>query len=108
MDKNKLKLNESEIEFIIFSKPSSLKSLDKKSIFLNNCEVKPSSEARNMYDEIRNTSSQRKFLTTEVACQWTISLVLSDLDYCNSLYTVIHHRLWNYKYEKPTWTTIIL
>ena len=65
MDKNKLKLNESKTEFLIFSKPSSLKSIDRPSIFLNNCQVEPSTEARNLgvvFDENLNLESHINIL----------------------------------------------
>ena len=41
---------------------------------------------RAMYNEIKNISSQRRYMTNEVTCQLMVSLILSKLDYCNSLF----------------------
>ena len=38
-----------------------------------------------MFEEMRNISLHRKYLTNEVTAQLLVSHVLSEMDYCNSL-----------------------
>ena len=106
MSQNKLKLNDSKTEFIIVGKPSLLKHLDKPSMTLDDVEIKPAVQVTNlgvvfdeelnlsshvaslcqkMFAEIRNIGLNRKFLTDDVASQLMVSLVLSKMDYCNSI-----------------------
>ena len=48
-----------------------------------------------MFSEIRNISFNRRYLTQEVAAQLMVSLVLSKMDYCNSILAGIPQFLIN-------------
>ena len=108
MNQNKLKLNDSKTEFIVLGKASTLDSFENPSLILNGTEIKATKQVRNlgvifdeelnlsshvtslcqrMFSDIRNVSLNRKYLTVEVASQIMTSLVLSKMDYCNSLLT---------------------
>ena len=102
---NKLKLNGPKTEFMIIGKKQML-DFDKPSLKVEGTLIAPAHEVRNLgviFDEnltmnthidnlcrsmfatIRSISLNRDFLTTEVTTKLMISLVLSKLDYCNSL-----------------------
>ena len=105
---NKTKLNETKTEFIILGTPSSLKKLDKPTLMLDDTIILPSKKVKNlgvifdenlsmneqvsllcqnMFVKMRHISLHRRYLTNEVTAQLLVSLVLSKMDYCNSLLT---------------------
>ena len=106
MKENWLKFNEQKTEFLIAGKPSVISQFDKPIMKLNGVDIVPKSEVRNlgvmfdeslslsnhvslmcqkMFFEIRNISFHRKYLPDDVVSQLMVSLVLSKMDYCNSL-----------------------
>ena len=105
MIKNKLKLNGPKTEFMILGKKQML-DFEKPTLNISNSKIVPSDEVTNlgvifdnhltmnshidtlcrrMFVVIRSISSNRDFLTDKVTAQLMISLVLSKMDYCNSL-----------------------
>ena len=104
--KNKLKLNESKTESLLIAKPSIKKVYPQITFKINENILTTSSKARNLgvifddkmtfndhvdslckslYCEVHRINLVRKFLTTDVTRKLMVSLVLSKLDYCNSL-----------------------
>ena len=102
---NKLKFNGPKTEFIILGKRQML-DFEKPSLKVEGTSIAPAHEVKNLgviFDEnltmnkhvdnlcrsmfatIRTISRNRDFLTIEVTTKLMISLVLSKLDYCNSL-----------------------
>ena len=105
MIKNKLKFNGPKTEFMILGKKHML-DFDKPCLTIDDTSISPSHDVRNLgviFDEnlnmnkhidtlcktmffnIRTISLNRDFLTEKVTIQLMISLVLSRLDYCNSM-----------------------
>ena len=116
MTENYLKFNEPKSEFLILSKSSQLNKINKPVLKLNGAEVIAKQEVKNlgvifdehltlsshvsllcqrMFLEIRNISLHRKYLADEVVCQLMVSLVLSKMDYCNSLFSGLPQVLIN-------------
>ena len=106
MFKNKLQLNESKTESLLIGKPSHKKKCPQFDFEINDNIISTSSRAKNLgviiddtmsmndqvdslckslYYEIHRINLVRKFLTPEVTRKLMVSLVLSKLDYCNSL-----------------------
>ncbi|CAI9588606.1 unnamed protein product, partial [Staurois parvus] len=92
-----LKLNLSKTEFLVF--PPAPPPPD-FSIKINNTTISPSPHARPQIQSLskscrlhlRNISKIRPFLTSETTKQLIHSLVISHLDYCNSLLIGRPHR----------------
>ena len=105
MIKNRLKFNGPKTEFMLLGKKQML-NFDKPCLKIEDSLITPSHEVRNLgviFDEnltmngqidslcrsmfatIKHISSCRDFLTVDVTIQLMVSLVLSRLDYCNSL-----------------------
>ena len=116
MNRNKLKLNEPKTEYMIAGKSSQLKKCNKPNLFVNGSEIEPSEQVRNlgvifdeelslsshitsicsqMFMQIRKICLCRKFLPDDVVTQLMVSLVLSKMDYCNSLFTGLPQNLLN-------------
>ena len=106
MDENKLQLNESKTEILFMSKPSMLSKFQKPVMEINGNEIIPSTQVRNlgvifdetlslsphistmcqkMFIDMKQISFYRKYMTLNVATQLMVSLVLTKIDYCNSL-----------------------
>ena len=106
MMQNKLKLNEDKTEFIVFGTRHQLKNLTVNSIQLGGDTILRSTSARNLgvimdqhldmsshvtsvcrvcYYNLRSIWKIRKFLTMEAAKTLVHALIISKLDYCNSL-----------------------
>ena len=105
MVKNKLKFNGPKTEFMILGKKQML-DFEKPNLTVSDSTIISSHEVRNldvifddnlsmgshidtlcrsMFAIIRSISSNRDFLTDRVTAQLMISLVMSKMDYCNSL-----------------------
>ena len=103
---NKLKLNQDKTEFFVISSRSHQKHLQNVSIALDDVVLKPSPSvrilgvvlnsqmtpddqiinvSRNIRYHLRNLSRIRKYLDESSAHDAVRALVLSRLDYCNSL-----------------------
>ena len=107
MIKNKLKINDSKTEFVIFSSPSATSKLPADlELQVGNSNIKPASNAKNlgvMFDQhlkmetqvtsicksanfhIRNIGKIRHLITDSSAQQLVHAFITSRLDYCNSL-----------------------
>ena len=105
MIKNKLKFNGPKTEFMLIGKKQVL-DFDKPSLTIDNTPIPPTHTVRNlgvifyenlnmekhidslcrsMLFSIRSIAQNRHFLTEKVTIQLMVSLVLSRLDYCNSV-----------------------
>ena len=103
---NKLKLNDDKTEIILFKNPrvssdisevtlnindnmiTSSKSVKDLGVLLDydlSMSSQVSSLCKNMYFKLKQIGSVRQFLTTSVTATLVTSLVLSKLDYCNSV-----------------------
>ena len=106
MTANKLKINDTKTEIVFFGQSRVISQLEEKTINVNGHDISPCSTVKNlgvmmdnsltmvpqvnaltksMYFQIRNIASVRNYLTKDVAKTLMTSLVLSKLDYCNSL-----------------------
>ena len=106
MTQNKLQLNESKTEIILFGKPAELKKIDNVTLEINSTTIVPSKKAknlgiifdealamadhvinlcRNLYFEISRINLIRRYLSFEATVTLMVSLVLSKLDYGNAL-----------------------
>ena len=106
MSQNKLKLNNDKTEVLLCSTSTKLSQVQIGNVVLAGADIKISTKAKNlgvyidktlsmdtqvdnivrsMYFEIRNISRLKSFLDTESVKKLVVSLVLSRLDYCNSL-----------------------
>ena len=106
MTQNKLQLNESKTEIVLFGKPTDLKKTDNQVLEINSSNVVPSRKAKNLgiifdqtlsmndhvssvcktlYFEISRISLIRRYLSFDVTVTLMVSLVLSKLDYGNAL-----------------------
>ena len=106
MNANMLKINDEKTEIIIFGRGSILSKVGNAVVDINGTQITPCNVVKNLgvkldsemsmvpqinslckslYFQIRNISSIRTFLTTSVTKTLMTSLVLSKLDYCNSL-----------------------
>jgi hypothetical protein len=118
MAANLLKLNNEKTEFLLISSKfkSNLQTLKELEIIIGDSSVKPQNSVRNLgvlfdqhmtleqhvnqicrtaYMHIRNIWKIRKFITTDAAKSLVQGLIISHLDYCNSLlhnlpYKIIH------------------
>ena len=107
MDSNKLKLNNDKTELIIFKNRHQIKDHINESICINDIEIQPSCKIKNLgviFDEdltmtphvsavcksitfqLSKIASIRKFITIDATKTLVTSLILSRLDYCNSLF----------------------
>ena len=107
MSKNKLKMNTDKTEIILCGTSQKLNTLDINNVVIGdesvyfsqsvknlgvyldqnlNLNVHISNVRRSCYFEIRNISKFRHYINEKAAIQLIISLVLSKLDYCNSLF----------------------
>ena len=106
MDQNKLQLNESKTEVLLVSKPSILSKFETPVLEINGNTITPSTQVRNlgvifdetlclsphvstmcqkMFFDMKQISFFRKYMSLNVTTQLMVSLVLTKLDYCNSL-----------------------
>ena len=108
MSQHYLLLNPGKTELIVFGSPSMLSSLSIKGVFLNNgvC-VRFSPVAKNLgilldnsltfcsqvkklktslFLKLRNIAKMKRFLNTDQLIILTHAIILSSIDYCNSLY----------------------
>ncbi len=106
MSQNKLKLNESKTEFFIAASKHNLERLNNITICIGSVEIHPSSTIKNLgvtFDStmsmaphvtsmrksinftLWNMSRVRKFIDRDSCCHAMRALVLSKLDYANSL-----------------------
>ena len=106
MSSNKLKLNESKTEFFIAASKHNLESLKDTSIYIGSEEIHPSQTIKNLgvtFDStmsmaphitavcksvnfmLWNMSRVRKFIDRDSCCHAMRALVLSRLDYANSM-----------------------
>ena len=106
MTENKLKLNGDKTEALLVGTHSKLSSLSVSSLQLGENSIPLADSAKNLgvvldntlsmkkfiaqtcqtcYCHLRRISSIRKFLSTDAATKLVTSLILSRLDYCNSL-----------------------
>jgi hypothetical protein len=107
MHTNMLKLNNDKTEIMLFLSKHNMKHLKEVSVKVGNSEITSSTSVRNlgvMFDctlsmeqqvnnicrsafcQLRNISHIRKYLTMETTKTLMNGLVLSRLDYCNSLF----------------------
>ena len=107
MSSNKLKMNTDKTEIMLCGSLQKLKRIDVNSVIIGDECVYFSKSVRNLgihldqnlnlnthiantrkscYYEIRNISKFRQFISEKAAIQLVVSLVLSKLDYCNSLF----------------------
>ena len=107
MDSNKLKLNNDKTELIIFKNKFQTKDHVNVTLNINECDITSSSHVKNLgviFDEdlsmtthvnsvyksiifqLSKISHIRKYISVEVAKTLVTSLILSRLDYCNSLF----------------------
>ena len=114
MIKNKLKINDSKIEFIVFISPQAKQDLSSLSVYVGDSIIQQSSKVRNLgvifgqflsvYDYIisfcrsthfhlRNIERIRHLLSHHATAQLIHALISSRLDYCNSVL---------YNFPKPT------
>ena len=105
MLKNKLKLNEDKTE-ILFIRSSACKEIDNINININGHEISAQTKiknlgvvldpdmsmkshvsnlCKNLYLQLKKIGSIRKYLSVDVTKTLITSLILSRLDYCNSL-----------------------
>ena len=103
---NKLQLNESKAEFVLFGKPSDLKKIETPVIYIKSDKIVPSQKAKNrgiifdptlsmtdqvsylckiLYLEIRRISQIRNYLSLDDNVTLMVSLVFSRLYYCYAL-----------------------
>ena len=106
MNSNMLKLNADKTEVILFSSVNNLQHISDVSISVGDSKIKPSKSVRNLgavfdssmsmeehvnsvckscYTQLRYIGRIRKYLSVESTKQLVNSLVISRLDYCNSL-----------------------
>ena len=104
---NKLQLNNDKTDFFIASSPHHQKCLNHLTLTINNTTITPSPTVRNLgvtFDStmsmtphvnntcksinyhLRNISKIRKYIDTDTCHAAARALVLSRLDYCNSLF----------------------
>jgi len=117
---NKLKLNDDKTEFMLLGSNDTLSNVPNMTLPLGEHDIASCSKVRNlgaildchmsmdnfvgdtckkMYHQIRKIGSIRPFLTEDVTKTLVTSLVLSRLDFCNSLLGGLQqntlHRLQN-------------
>mgnify|MGYP003487436921 FL=1 len=106
MNCNKLKLNDSKTEALLCGTPQRRESCPSRSLLVGDAtiefsscvkslgvfidcdlsfEKQISSIVRTSFFHVRSLSKIRPYLTRKAACSVAVSLVLSRLDYCNSL-----------------------
>ena len=106
MYRNKLKMNDDKTEVLLTGSKSKLSKLDVSTFSFCSCDIAVSKSARNLgvhfdhvlsmdvhvshlcrglYFQLRRISKIRPFLSTEATNRLCVSLILSRLDYCNSL-----------------------
>ena len=107
MSSNKIKMNTDKTEIMLCGSLQKLKRIDVNSVIIGDECVYFSKSVRNLgihldqnlnlnthiantrkscYYEIRNISKFRQFISEKAAIQLVVSLVLTKLDYCNSLF----------------------
>ena len=107
MDSNKLKLNNDKTELIVFKNKFQMKDHVNVNLNIDDCDIASSSYVKNLgviFDEDLSMSAHvntvyksiifqlskishiRKYISVDVAKTLVTSLILSRLDYCNSLF----------------------
>ena len=106
MIKNKLKLNDSKTEFIVFLSPQAKQDLSSLSVYVGDSIIQQSSKVRDLgvifdqflsfddyissvcrstYFYLRNIGRIRHLLSHHATAQLIHALILTRLDYCNSV-----------------------
>ena len=104
MNENRLMLNDNKTEVLLTGSAGSLSKLERSSIHIGDSDIKFSNKVkknyfdsdlassshvnaliRTMYLELRKIGKIRHLINTDCATLLVSSLVLSKLDYCNSL-----------------------
>ena len=106
MNQNRLMLNDNKTEVLLTGSAGSLSKLERSSIHIGDSDIKFSNKVKNlgihfdsdlassshvnalirtMYLELRKIGKIRHLINTDCATLLVSSLVLSKLDYCNSL-----------------------
>ena len=106
MNENRLMLNDNKTEVLLTGSAGSLSKLERSSIHIGHSDIKFSNKVKNlgihfdsdlansshvnalirsMYLELRKIGEIRHLINTDCATLLVSSLVLSKLDYCNSL-----------------------
>ena len=120
MIKNKLKINDSKTEFIIFRSPLLKQNLSDLSISVGDTQVSPSSKVRDLgvvFDQyltfhdhisgicksthfhLRSIGRIRNILTFDASAELIHALISTRLDFCNSIF----YNLPNNKIERLQW-----
>ena len=110
MNENRLMLNDNKTEVLLTGSAGSLSKLQRSSIHIGDSDIKFSNKVKNlgihfdsdlassihvnalirtMYLELRKIGKIRHLINTDCATLLVSSLVLSKLDYCNSLLAVL-------------------
>jgi hypothetical protein len=106
MKSNKLKMNDDKTEILMLGTKTKLQQTNTQSMTFFNCTIPFAKSARNLgvyldshltmdthinqlckslYFHLRRISRIRQYLTTDAANKLAVSLILSRLDYCNTL-----------------------
>ena len=115
MIKNKLKINDSKTEFIIFQSPLLKQNLSDLSVSVGDMHVSPSSRVRDLcvvFDQyltfhdhisgicrsthfhLRSIGSIRNLLTFDATAQLIHALITTRLDFCNNiLYNLLNNKI---------------
>ena len=114
MDENRLKLNDDQTEIILFGSAKNLVDVNKSSIEIGDTCISFSSSVKNLgiyldsnlsmskqvshvmkciYLDLRRISQIRHLIPVDIAQLLATSLIMSKLDYCNSILSGIHNDL---------------
>ena len=90
MIKNKLKINDSKTEFIVFRSPQAKQDLSGLSVSVGDSVIAQSSKVRDLgvistHFHLRNIGRIRHLLSYDACAQLIHALISIRLDYCNSL-----------------------
>ena len=114
MDENRLKLNDDKTEIILFGSDKNLKDVNKSSIEIGDTCISFAPFVKNLgiyldsnlsmskqishvmkcvYLDLKRIGHIRHFISVDIAQMLATSLIMSRLDYCNSILTGITHDL---------------
>jgi hypothetical protein len=125
---NKLKMNDDKTEILILGTKTKLQQTNTQSMTFFNCTIPFAKSARNLgvyldchltmdthinqlckslYFHLRRISRIRQYLTTDAANKLAVSLILSRLDYCNTLLANLPldkiNKLQKFRIVQPAW-----